>query len=53
MKGLVGGPMLVGGLGPAPRAPPLLKSGPDTTYAFSLRTTTSEKHVVARCSDLG
>jgi len=27
MKGLVGGPLLVGGLGPGPPAPPL-KSGP-------------------------
>ena len=29
MKGLVGGPLLVGGLGPGPPGPPALKSGPD------------------------
>ena len=28
MKGLVGGPLLVGGLGPGPPEPPPLKSGP-------------------------
>ena len=28
MKGLVGGPLLVGGLGPGPPGPPL-KSGPE------------------------
>ena len=31
MKGLVGGPLLVGGLGPGPPAPPL-KSGPGATF---------------------
>jgi len=30
MKGLVGGPLLVGGLGPGPPGPPL-KSGPAVT----------------------
>jgi len=33
MKGLVGGPLLVGGLGPVPLPPPL-KSGPTKVETF-------------------
>ena len=36
MKGLVGGPLLVGGLGPGPPGPPL-KSGPDANAIQILR----------------
>jgi len=40
---LVGGPLLVGGLGPGPPRLPL-KSGPDTTYWNAARARPSHDH---------
>ena len=40
MKGLVGGPLLVGGLGPGPPGPPL-KSGPDLVKYLCQKTSLS------------
>ena len=36
MKGLVGGPLLVGGLGPGPPGPPPLKSGPVNSHTVTV-----------------
>ena len=58
MKGLVGGPLLVGGLGPRPPGPPL-KSGPDYTnflkifLAFHARSIAFYKISVLEIKNLG
>ena len=47
MKGLVGGPLMVGGLGPGPPGPPL-KSGPEFGYNIvTARITTPDLYCSA------
>jgi len=53
MKGLVGGPLLVGGLGPGPPASPL-KSDPDTVYIChcAARVIAAERAVAGILTDV-